>query len=367
LKNTLKLGKVAGIEVSVHWTFLLLIGWVIWRESRSGSTIEEILWTLLFVISIFFCVTLHELGHALTAKRFNIKTLDITLLPIGGIARLENMPEKPLHELLVAIAGPLVNILIAAILFPLVIYQLNMEYISSMKGISKETFLLNLFSVNITLALFNMLPAFPMDGGRVFRSVLSFKLPRHIATRIAASVGQFIAILFVVGGFFVNPFLIFIGLFIFLGAQAEAEMTANKYVLSGYKVRDVIMVNYHTVDAFDSLSVPVSLLLGGQAKNFIVMHDNQVVGTLSREELIKGLSEKGRDVPVADVMNKDVVFLDADMPLENAYQLMQQHAAGLLPVMQNKQLAGTLDLENILEFIMVNNALKNDRPVLQPA
>jgi Zn-dependent protease/CBS domain-containing protein len=360
MKYALQLGKIAGIKISVHWTFLLLIGWIVWRESRRGSSTDEILWTILFVLTIFLCVTLHELGHALTAKRFHIKTLDITLLPIGGLARLETMPEKPAQELWVAIAGPLVNIAIAILLFPVIMNQLNMEFISSMKGIGKETFLLNLFSVNIMLAFFNLLPAFPMDGGRVFRALLSFRLHRHVATRIAASVGQLLAVLFVVGGFFVNPFLIFIGLFIFMGAQAEAEMTANKFVLSGYKVNDVRMSNYITVNAADTLAVPVTLLLDGQTKNFIVLNGDNIAGTLSRDELVKGLSEKGKEAQVADVMNKEVVFLDADMPLENAYQLMQQHARNLLPVMKNNHLAGALDLENILEFIMVKSAMKDN-------
>lgn len=358
MNRSLNLGKYFGIKVSIHWTFLLLIGWIVWRESRRGSSPEEILWVVLLVLTIFLCVTLHEFGHALTARRYKINTLDITLLPIGGLARLESMPEKPAQELAVALAGPLVNIVIAIILFPFIVSKLNAEYISTLQGISKETFLLNLFSVNIMLALFNMLPAFPMDGGRVFRALLSFRFQRHVATRIAASAGQTLAVGFVIAGFFFNPFLIFIGLFIFLGAQAEANLTANKFILSGYKVANVSMSNFEVVQADDTLDKAIALLLNGQSKNFIVMQQNRVVGTLSRDELIKGLSANGKEATVQSCMNSNVVLLNAEMPLEEAYQLMQQHSQALLPVMNNNKLVGALDLENILEFIMVKHAVK---------
>jgi Zn-dependent protease/predicted transcriptional regulator len=355
---SLNLGKYFGIKVSIHWTFLLLIGWIVWRESRRGSSTEEIIWVVLFVLTIFLCVTLHEFGHALTARRYKINTLDITLLPIGGLARLESMPEKPAQELAVAIAGPMVNIVIAMMLFPFIINKLNVDYISTLEGIGKQTFLLNLFSVNIMLALFNMLPAFPMDGGRVFRALLSFRLQRHVATKIAAAAGQTLAVGFIISGFFFNPFLIFIGLFIFLGAQAETNLTTNKFMLAGYKVADVSMSNFGVIEADDALSKAVSLLLDGQSKNFIVMQNNTVVGTLSRDELIKGLTMHGKEVTVSTCMNSKVVLLNAETPLEEAYQLMQQQSQVLLPVMKNDMLVGALDLENILEFIMVKHAVK---------
>lgn len=362
MKNSLQLGRIAGISVSVHWTFLLLVGWIVWREYSKGNTIDGILWTLLFVLAIFLCVTLHELGHALAARRYHIKTLDITLLPIGGVARLEHMPEKPAQELWVALAGPLVNVIISILLLPLVVIQILHGNLENLQQIGKNSFLLNLFSVNIFLTIFNLLPAFPMDGGRVFRALLTFKLPHHVATRIAAIVGQMMAVLFVVAGFFVNPFLILIGFFIFLGAQAEADMSASKFALTGYKVNDVRMNNFSKISAHDTLDVPISILLDGQCKNFIVVDEDKVVGTLSRDELIKGLSQKGKEARVAEIMNPQVISLDADMPLEAAYQLMQQHARTLLPVMKDNRLAGALDLENILEFLMIKNAAARHIP-----
>ncbi len=357
MRYALHLGRVSGISISVHWTFLLLIVWLVWVEMRRDGSLNDMLWLIMFVLTIFVCITLHELGHALTAKRFNINTRDIILLPIGGLARLERMPEKPGQELLVAIAGPLVNVAIVILLLPLVSHQLNEEYLASIQGINAGNFLLNLFLVNIFITIFNMIPAFPMDGGRVLRAALSYGMQRHVATRIAATIGQVLAIVFVFAGFFVNPFLIFIGLFIFLGAQAEADMTESKFALSGYKVHDIRMTNYASIGIRDPLAVPVSMLLDGQCRNFLVMDGDRVAGTLSRKELVKGLAEKGRDAPVESVMHTEVFTLQADMPLDEAYQTMQQYEQALYPVISEGRLAGALDMENILEFIMIRNAL----------
>ena len=358
MKGSFKLGNVAGIGVFVHWTFAILIAFIIFSNYRSGQNAEQITWAVIFILSIFVTVFLHELGHALAAKRYNIKTKDITLLPIGGLARLESIPEKPQEELVVAIAGPAVNIALAFItgLFITIpdIKDLSVELSG---GVGANNFFLNFFIVNLWLALFNLIPAFPMDGGRVLRALLAMKFERHIATNIAARIGQVLAVGFVFIGFFSNPFLVFIGLFIFLGAQAEAEFTLTQSLLKGYTVRDVLMRQYQTIESNETVKTAVAMLLNGQSRNFLITENGLSVGTLSREEIIKALSEQGENVVIHNVMNKDLVYLDADSPLENAYQQVQQSKADLMPVMENKRLIGTLDTENILEFIMVKNAL----------
>ena len=358
MKGSFKLGNVAGIGVFVHWTFAILIAFIIFSNYRSRQNAEQITWAVIFILSIFVTVFLHELGHALAAKRYNIKTKDITLLPIGGLARLESIPEKPQEELVVAIAGPAVNIALAFItgLFITIpdIKDLSVELSG---GVDANNFFLNFFIVNLWLALFNLIPAFPMDGGRVLRALLAMKFERHIATNIAARIGQVLAVGFVFIGFFSNPFLVFIGLFIFLGAQAEAEFTLTQSLLKGYTVRDVLMRQYQTIESNETVKTAVAMLLNGQSRNFLITENGLSVGTLSREEIIKALSEQGENVVIHNVMNKDLVYLDADSPLENAYQQVQQSKADLMPVMENKRLIGTLDTENILEFIMVKNAL----------
>ena len=357
MKGSFKLGNIAGIGVFVHWTFSILIAYIIFSSYRAGQNAEQIIWMLVFVLSIFVTVFLHELGHALAAKRYNIKTKDITLLPIGGLARLESIPEKPKEEFVVAIAGPAVNIGLAIITgFFITIPDVKDLTIQLTGGINNGNFFLNFFIVNIWLALFNMIPAFPMDGGRVLRALLAMKFERHIATNIAARIGQFLAIGFVFVGFFSNPFLVFIGLFIFLGAQAEAQYTQKKSMLAGYKVKDVLMKEYETIDARETVRKAVQMLLNGQCKNFLVTENNQPSGTLSRDEIIKALSEQGENETIHNIMNRDLIFLNPESPLENAYLQAQQHKSTLMPVVLNNHLIGKLDTENILEFIMVKEA-----------
>jgi len=357
MKYSLQLGNIFGIKVQVHWTFLILLGWIVFSNMRAGSGAEQTMWSVLFILTIFACVTLHEFGHALAAKRFGIKTKDITLLPIGGLARLESIPENPREELIVAIAGPLVNIVIVAALYPIVHFTSDVtSSIKQLTAITSENFLFNLMFINLWLAVFNLIPAFPMDGGRVLRALLSFKMERHKATAIAARIGQLLAFGFVTLGFFSNPFLIFIGLFIFLGAQAEAEYTQAKSILKGFTVNDVLMKQYQTISSGETIKAAVTMLLNGQYKSFLVTDNGQAVGTLNRDEIIKALSSQGENSIIHDVMNKELVLLKSEMPLQEAWQLMQQHKT-LMPVFTNNKLVGTLDTENILEFVMVKGAI----------
>ena len=357
MKGSFKLGNIAGIGVFIHWTFSLLIAYIIFSNYRAGHNTEQIIWTVIFILSIFITVFLHELGHAMAAKKFNIITKDITILPIGGLARLERIPEKPSEELVVAIAGPLVNIVLALItgLF-ITVPDLKELTVQLTGGINQSNFFLNFFIVNIVLAVFNLIPAFPMDGGRVFRALLSMKFERHIATNIAARLGQILAVGFVILGFYSNPFLIFIGLFIILGAQAEANYTQAKSMLAGYKVKDVLMKEYTVIDKNETVKKAVQLLLNGQSKNFLITENSQPIGTLSRDEIIKALSEQGQSEVVQNVMNRSLIILNPKSPLEDIYQKAQLNKANLMPVMENNQLIGVLDMENILEFIMVKEA-----------
>lgn len=357
MKGSLKIGKIAGIGIFIHWTFTLLIAFIIFSNYRAGQNFEQIVWSIIFVLSIFVTVLMHELGHALAAKRYHINTKDITLLPIGGLARLESLPEKPKEELVVAVAGPAVNIALAA-LTALFITIPGAEDITIQltNGINSSNFFLNFFIVNVWLALFNLIPAFPMDGGRMLRAILSLKFERHIATNIAARIGQVFAIIFIFLGVFINPFLIFIGLFVFLAAKAESEYTQTKSLLHGYRVKDALMQQYNSIDAGQTIKTAVKMLLDGQSKNFLVTENSHSVGTLSRDEIIRALAAQGENEVIYKVMNKDLIVLNADSPLEIAYQQVQGHKSTLMAVMENNKLIGALDTENILEFIMVKDA-----------
>jgi len=358
MKYSLYLGKVSGIRISVHWTFLILIFWIIFANMQSGLTFGEIVWSLVFVLSIFVCVILHELGHALTAQRFKIKTREISILPIGGVAQLESIPEKPREELLVALAGPAVNILIAAILYPLVTFGQVVDDLSNVSRIGPENFLPALMKINLWLALFNLIPAFPMDGGRVLRALLAFKLSHEKATRIAASVGQMLAMVFVFFGFFSNPFLIFIGLFIFLGAQAEAAYGQSRFMLKGFTVNDVLMHDVPYIDGESSIKDAAARLLDSQNRNFVVNHLGKPVGTLSRDQIIRALGEQGGNGSVNRIKDEDMVILSPETPLEDAWHQLQRQRKPLMLVMSGGALAGVVDEENLAEFILIQAAAK---------
>lgn len=357
MKNAFSLGKIAGVNVYIHWTFPLIIFWIIFANLRRGFNTEQIIWSVIFILALFVCVTLHEFGHALAARRYHIQTKDITLYPIGGVARLEKMPDKPVQELIVALAGPAVNFVIVVALFIfLKLTQIPTDF-SVLTHVTADNFLLSLAIVNLWLAVFNLIPAFPMDGGRVLRALLSFRLNRVLATRIAATIGQVIAVMFVFAGFFNNPFLIFIGLFVFLGAMAEAEMVKSESVLKGNTVADIVMKQVPMLQIQDTVNKAVDELMNGQCKNFLIMNGNTPAGTLNREGIIKALQQKGASAAIESVMDNNLGYIDINDSAENAFMLLQQYKYPLIIVTKGKQFYGAVDMENILEYIMLRNAV----------
>ena len=355
MKGTFKLGKIAGIGLFIHWTFSLLILFIVYVNYKAGQNTPQILWSLLFVSCIFLTVLLHELGHALTAKKYGIKTKDITLLPIGGLARLERLPEKPSEELMVAFAGPLVNIVLAFLTsFFISLPNTSEEMVTQLSnGVNADNFFLNFYLVNIVLAFFNLIPAFPMDGGRILRALLAYKMERHVATKIAARIGQLLAIGFVFLSFYSNPFLIIIGIFVFIGAQIESEYTESKHMLKGFTVRDVLMKQYPTIDHDETLETAVKLMLDSQNKYFLVTENNIPMGTLNRDQIIEALSKKEEETPLSSIMDRNLILLQADSLLEDIFELVYKNKSTLMLVMENNELIGTLDTENLLEFILI--------------
>ncbi len=357
MKNALSLPKIAGIAIYIHWTFTILIAWIIFTNLRAGLDAVHIGWSVLFVLSLFLCVTLHELGHALAAKRYGIKTRDITLYPIGGVASLEKMPEKPGQELVVALAGPLVNVVIMLLLLPVIIgFDWPDGEAQQVFLIDQNSFLPMLGVVNVWLAVFNLIPAFPMDGGRVLRALLSMRTSRVKATEVAANIGQIIAVGFVFAGFYSNPFLIFIGLFIILGARAEAEMVKSQSFLTGLVARDALMTNYQTLDKNQTIADAVRLLLDGEAKNFLVLDDDRPFGVLNRDHIIRGIQAAGESALLHTVADPNLLYADSSAPLQEILVQFQQVKQSIILVQEQGRLMGIIDLDNISELIMVNAA-----------
>jgi Zn-dependent protease/CBS domain-containing protein len=356
MKYTLYLGKISGIKILMHWTFLILILWIVFSNAKSGADINQIARSVGFILAVFTCVILHELGHALAAKRYNIKTLGITILPIGGLAQLESMPEKPKEELVVALAGPVVNVVISIILFPFVLLTAGMADLNTLQTITAQNFLPSLMSINVWLALFNLIPAFPMDGGRILRALLGYKFNHARATEIAASIGQVLAIAIIFFGFFYNAFLIFIGFFIFLSAKSEAAYSRSKFHLKGFTVNDVLMHQVPFINDSASIKEAADKLLDSQSRDFLVVRDGEPVGTLSREQIIQALAKQGETASVDSIKDNELLSLDPRMELEKAWSLIQQKGKSLMPVFSDGKLVGVVKQENIAEFILIHAA-----------
>ncbi len=365
MKWSLFVGRVAGIRVQIHLTFLVLLVWIglsIWSSQQSVSAALS---GVGFLLALFLCVLLHEFGHALTARRFGVRTRDITLLPIGGVARLERMPDKPIQELLVAIAGPAVNVVIVALLVVVLIAlgrPISLDALANAgAGLTGPGALERLLAVNLLLIAFNMLPAFPMDGGRVLRALLAMRMNYARATATAATVGKLFATLFAVVGFFSNPFLMLIAVFVWIGASQESMAAQMKGTLDGIPVADAMITDYRTLAPDDPLGRAVELLLAGSQQDFPVADGAQVVGVLTRQALLRALANREDEQRVRDVMNSDVPLADAHEMLDGALQRMQASPLRTMPVFSNGTLVGLLTMENVGEFVSVQAALTRGR------
>jgi Zn-dependent protease len=310
--------------------------------------------------AIFGTVVLHELGHALTARRFGIRTRDITLLPIGGIARLERIPDVPRQELLVALAGPAVNLVLAALVL-IVALGFSGADLGGMVDIFSGGLLGRFAGVNLWLAAFNLIPAFPMDGGRALRALLAESTDYVRATRIAARLGQGLAILFALAGLFMNPMLLIIALFVWMGASAEASAVETRSVLAGVPVTHAMMTEFHSLDPNDSLQRALDLTLAGAQRDFPVLVEGKLVGVLTRENLVSAITREGPQAPVGPAMSRDFVTADWRELLEPAFQRLQGCPCHVLPVLQGDRVVGLLTADNVGEFVLFHGALTASR------
>ena len=360
MKWSWKIGEVSGIGVYVHATFLILIGWVALNHWVEARNLAHVVAGVGFILCLFACVVLHEFGHALTAKKYGIKTRDITLLPIGGVARLERMPSDPKQELWVALAGPAVNVVIAAGIFVFLQLTGGMESLGRLSVVG-GSFFHRLLVVNVFLVLFNLLPAFPMDGGRVARALLAMRMDYMKATQIAANLGQGMALVFGFIGLFSNPFLVFIALFVWIGAAQESNLVQVRTALGGIPVSRAMVRDFQTLSPKDSLARAVELILAGAQQDFPVTEDGQAVGLLTRGRLLVALAQKGQETLVGEVMERDFQVVDSSDMLETAFARLQNCQCPMLPVERNRQLVGLVTTENVGEFIMIQGALGGAR------
>jgi len=358
MKWSWKLATVAGIGLYVHATFFLLIAWVgitYWLAGGSAAALSGIG----FILALFACVVLHELGHALTARRYGIRTRDITLLPIGGVSRLERIPDDPRQEVWVSLAGPAVNVVIAGALYAWLLLSQTLRPFSALT-MAGGPFLERLLLVNVSLAVFNLLPAFPMDGGRVLRALLAMRMDYVRATQVAAHVGQAMALGFGLLGLFTNPFLVFIALFVWIGAAQEASMVQMRTGLSGIPVSRAMLTDFHSVAPDDTAQRVLDLILAGSQQDFPVVDGGQqgrLAGVLLRSDVLKALAQRQSDWRVRDIMRREFEVVDAADMLDTAFARLQSCNCHTLPVTSRGALVGLLTMENVGEFLLIQSAL----------
>ena len=360
-----RVARVAGIDVHVHATFLLLLAWFGLRYFREGGPAGAAL-GLASLLAMFLVVVLHEYGHALTARRYGIATRDITLLPIGGVARLESVPREPRQELAIAVAGPAVNVALALLLLAALVVTGGAptpgELLSRDAGAGGARAILAwLLTVNVWLVLFNLIPAFPMDGGRVLRAVLALRSGDYTrATEQAARVGQFFALVFGLVGLLVpgNALLVFIALFVWLGAAGEAAAVRTTTTLDEVATGRVMITDVRTVAPDEPLSRAVELTIAGFQQDFPVLENGGLVGVLTRNDLLRGLSAGGMGAPIGASMHREFQVASPDEPVEHALARLRGCDCQALPVVRGRELLGVLTAENVGEFMMLRAALR---------
>ena len=357
------IGRLLGSEIRVHVTFFLLLAWIgiaHYQQGGAAAAVDGIL----FIIAIFACVVAHEFGHALAARRYGIKTPDITLLPIGGLARLERMPEKPSQEIVVALAGPAVNVVIAVVLILVMNAQFDIEALQRLEN-PAVSFMVRLASVNVFLVLFNLIPAFPMDGGRVLRAILATRYPRKRATNIAARIGQALAFGFgFLGLMSGNVLLLFIAIFVYLAATAEAQSVGLQDVSRSLGVRDGMITHFESLTPHAVIGDAADLLLKTTQHEFPVVDEaGRLRGFLTRNAMIEALSKDGARAPVSEAMNRDTPTVSSAARLSEALLHLQGRSAPAVGVVDaGGRLVGYVTPENVGELMMVENAGLGIRP-----
>ncbi len=386
MRSSLKLFTWFGIPVHLHWTFGLIFVYALWIGYSKNLDVISTIWLMGFFIALFGCVLLHEYGHSLMARKYGVETRDIILTPIGGIARLEKMPEKPVHEFLVAIAGPMVNVLIAIALLGLSMLVFSGEHWEFFKWFLKDQLLFSgseesgeimeesgmtmsgilfylpvLVATNIGLVVFNLIPAFPMDGGRIFRSLLAMRFGRVRATRVASLLGQVIAVGFIVLGLLnwqKASTLTLIGFFVFITARTENSMVRLEDILRRFKARDLLRRNFTRLTENDWMQTPVELLQHGLERNFLVFDlSDSLVGALEEVDIVAAMKKQDLSAEVARYAQQ-VELVNVDESLQYVYHLIRQRGHSIIAVVDGRDLVGVIDEAGFQHFMQLQTTGK---------
>jgi Zn-dependent protease/predicted transcriptional regulator len=361
MRWSVTIGRFGGTAVRVHATFLLFLAWI-WFSALQQEGAAAAWRSVLFIFLLFVCVTLHEFGHILVARRYGVRTPEVTLFPIGGVANIERIPEKPGQELAIAIAGPLVNVVIAVLLL-LILGKIQPDAMTRLDD-AHISLIARLAAANVFLVLFNLIPAFPMDGGRVLRALLAMRFGAAKATQAAATIGQALAFVFGFLGLFGNPLLIFIAIFVYIAAAGEAQIATLKESVRGLTVQDAMETRFTAIPANARLADAVQILLAtGQSEFPVVDFDARPLGILIREDIIAALGGNDNESPVSTLTLKPPVTIAPQAALEGVVdQLAQGRVAALCVVDGTGRLVGLFTRQSLTEIMLI----KSVRPAWRP-
>ncbi len=356
--KSLYLGTYLGIPIYVHWTFGFIGLFIIYVAVKDSLSLQALTWFCAYILTLFICVILHEFGHALAARKYGVSTKDIIISPIGGVARLESMPKKAWKEMVIAIAGPLVNVLIAAILI-LAFYTIfgfsftEFDELDLTKQ-NFEGYLRLVIFLNIVLLVFNLIPAFPMDGGRILRALLSMKWGKLKATKIASYIGKFIASLFIILAFWLtSPTLAFVGLFVFYMANAEYKQILLQSRLQSTIASEIMNANYPILYHEDKLEKAVQLYNAGQAKNFLIFDESsKIVGAIPEQFILSWLKKPIKlENQISSFMTQAVETFEWDESLEILFQQMNTMGLAVVGIKKGDQIIGMIDRHIFNSFL----------------
>lgn len=357
MKGAFKLISIKGTIVGLHWTFIILLIWILLIGGLAGDTAEQTLWTLLVWTAIFVCVLLHELGHTFVALHYGITTKSILLLPIGGIAMIERQPEKPVQEILISVAGPIVNIVIALLLLPFLHdYVPFWQSTTVIYDIHAGNFLFYVHTINIVLALFNLIPAFPMDGGRVLRGALSiYSNPFH-ATNIAVLVSRIIATFFMLAGLFsFNLLLALFGAFLLIMGTLEKQRNILRHSLKDIPLSTMMICDFETLDENISIEDAAVMLGKHHQSSFLVTSKENPVGTVGREDIIAAITAGMQKDPVSKLVEPGIKILNGEKSAAEIWDELPEKPNAILPVFINSQLAGVANRDCIIEYLLLHD------------